>query len=215
MIYKIIVAVSSPSVQKAIQMAFPESEFEIYPFADGIEVMKSSSQIVADAVLLSLSLPPNDGYEVGFHLKRQEKFKQIPLILLKGAFEPLDRKKIADLDFDEIVEEPLDSEGLVHRVRNLIEGSKQIQTLPEEPALEEIPAPESEPNPPEKEPQIGIEPQDSVPSSEKTLSAFPSEWEAKIKEIVRDLMREEILDVERELEKRIKAQVSIEQKGEK
>lgn len=58
---KLIVASGSPSVQKTIQIALPESKFEIHAFEDGLELVKSISQIKPDAVLLGLSLPQKDG----------------------------------------------------------------------------------------------------------------------------------------------------------
>lgn len=212
MAYKLIVADRSPSVQKAIQMAFSDSEFEIYPFDDGLEVVESLSQINPDAVLLSLSLPHKDGYEVGFLMKSQEKFRHISLILLKGAFEPLNKEKIAGLDYDEIVQEPFDSERLVRMVRDLIEKKRNPQTLPEEPLLDEVPVTESSLNPEEEDSTIEALSQDVAISGKKSLSSHSPEWKAVVEENVKDLVREEILNVERELEKRIRAKVLAELK---
>jgi len=177
MAYRLIVADDSPSIQRVIKMAFPETEFEIFSFADGREVMKSISEIKPDAILLNLSLPHKDGYEVGSYLKSKEQFSQTPLILLKGAFEPLDKERIASIDYDELIHEPFDSEGLVQMVRSIIEGRKIPLTLPEEPILDEI-----------SDPEVKVE----------------------FDEKVKDLVREEILGVERELEKRIKARILAE-----
>ena len=133
--YKLVVAEWSPSVQKAIKMAFPESEFEIYPFRNGIEAEEDLLQINADAILLSLSLPNKDGYEIGRFIRKQERFNKTPLILLKGAFDDLDKEKIAGLDYDGIIQEPFDSEKLVRNVRDIIEGNKEPHSLPEEPVM--------------------------------------------------------------------------------
>lgn len=194
-------------------MAFPDSEFEIYPFEDGLEVVKSLSQINPDAILLSLSLPHKDGYEVGFYLKSQEELRQAPLILLKGAFEQLDKEKVSGLDYDEIMNVPFDSERLVRIVQNLIEGKRDPQTLPEEPLMDEIPATESAVSPKEEDLRIESFSQDEALSAEKSLSSLLPGWKAEVEEKVRDMVRGEILGVQRELEKRIKAHVIGELKG--
>lgn len=135
--YKLIVADSSPSILKTLQMVFPEDEYEIYPFRDGIEVEKALSQLSPDAILINLSLPHKDGYEICRYLNSHEKFKQIPLILLKGAFDVLDKKRISDLEYNEIVQEPFDSAKLAMKVRGIIATENDPQTLPEDPVLDE------------------------------------------------------------------------------
>ncbi len=185
MLVKLIVADSSPSVQKAVQMAFPDSEFEIHPFKDGLELMKAIDSLNPDAVLLSLYLPGKDGYDVGLYLKSQEKFRQTCLILLKGTFETVDRERIAGVDYDEIIDKPFDSEGLVSTVRNLVER-KSPQSLPEAPPLED------------------------VHDSEQAASSLSAESQAWVEEKVRKMLREEILGVQRELEKRVKAKIIAE-----
>ena len=206
MAYKLVVADSSPSCQKAIQMAFPEQEFEIHPFRDGLELIKALSQISPDAILLNLSLPNRDGYEIGIYLKSQDELKQAPLILLKGAFEQLDEERISGLDYDEIVQEPFDSERLVRIIRDLIEKKKNPQTLPEELIMDEIPGEEHSAVPRE------VDSQGEALSSEKSLSSLPPEWKREIEEKIRESVRGEIVGVQRELEKRVRARILTELK---
>ncbi|MBN1223041.1 MAG: response regulator [Candidatus Aminicenantes bacterium] len=172
--YKVIVAHNSPTVLRAIRMAFSEREYEIYDFKDGVEVMQELNQINPDAILLSLSLHQEEGYEIGRYLKSQDKFKQIPLVLLHGAFETLNEEKAEGLVFDVLVQEPFDSEQLVRIVFDLIEKRKGPQTLPEEPSYDDLPSP------------VG---------------------KVELDEKVKEYVQKEILEVERELEKRIRLRV--------
>jgi len=174
MSYKLIVADTSPSVIKAVQMAFHEPEFEVYPFNNGAEVINGIGQIKPDAVLLNLSLQQIDGYEVYRTLKKQGQLMDTPLILLKNAFDVLDKEKMAELEYDEIIQEPFDSEKLACIVRKLIEAKKDPKTLPEEPLPEE-----------------------------------DSDFESKVEldDNVKNLIKKEIFQLERELEKRIRARV--------
>ena len=171
---KLVVAHNSPSVHKAIRLAFPEPEYEIFAFRDGVEVMQELNQINPDAILLSLSLHEEEGYEIGRYLKSQEKFKQIPLVLLYGAFEVLSEERVENLVCDDLVQEPFDSKMLVRVVFDLIEKRRGPQTLPEEPGYDDLSPPL---------PQIDIDKR------------------------VKDLVRREIVGVERELEKRIRARI--------
>lgn len=133
---KLVVGECSPSILKALEMAFPKEEFEIYPCTDGAQVERALGKIDPDVILLNLSLPLKDGYEVARHIKRRKKFEKTPLILLKGAFHALEKERIADLEYDEIVQEPFDSEKLVQIVRGILEQGEDPETLPEEPILD-------------------------------------------------------------------------------
>jgi DNA-binding response OmpR family regulator len=201
MAYKLVLADSSPSVQKVVRMAFAAPDFEVYTFEDGLEALSQLGEIGPDALLLSLSLPLKDGYEVGRDLVGREDFKKMGLIFLKNAFEPVDPDKIRGLEYDALVQKPFDSERLAVLVRDLIDRKKGPHSYPEESMIEEMPPTGSLP-PPE--------------DSNLPLSPLDEDSEERIKAVV----REEILAMERELEKRLRISLLAElkrwlEKGEK
>jgi CheY-like chemotaxis protein len=193
--YKLVVADGSPAVQKVVQMAFPEPDFEIHSFEDGLQVMESLGRIRPDAVLLSLSLPSKDGYEIGRYLKSREEFKKAVLVLLRNTFEPLDGDKMRDFDCDGIVQKPFDSEKLAQTVREAIDKKKVPHSFPEESLIEEIPS-------------TGV-----IPLFEEEEFAPPPAPAAPDEDIegkIRRMLQAEILMMERELEKRVKASLRAE-----
>lgn len=136
MAYKIIVADPSPSVQRTIQLAFPEPEFRLYPVEDGAGLLDAAGEVRPDAVLLSLSLPGRDPGELGRLLRAREDLRRVPLIFLRGTFEAPDLPAALS-DHDGIVQKPFDSERLAATVRELIEARAVPLTLPEEPVIPE------------------------------------------------------------------------------
>jgi len=193
--YKVILADASPSVQKVVQMAFSEPDFEVHTIEDGLQTIDSLARINPDAVLLSLALPSRDGYDVGRYLRSREEFRKAGLILLKNAFEPVDGERLRGLDYDEIVQKPFDSEGLARLVREIVDRKKTPHSFPEEALIEESSAAGVLPLFKEEE---FIPPPLSSPSGDE------------VEEKVRNMLRDEILSVERELEKRIKASLRTE-----
>jgi DNA-binding response OmpR family regulator len=193
--YKVILADASPSVQKVVQMAFSEPDFEVHTIEDGLQVIESLAGISPDAVLLSLALPSRDGYEVGRFLRSREEFGKIGLILLKNAFERVDAERLRGLDHDEIVQKPFDSEGLAQLVREIIDRRKTPHSFPEEALIEE-PFPGGV--------RSLFKEEEFIPPP---LSSRPGD---EVEERIRDMIRDEILSVERELEKRLKASLRTE-----
>ncbi len=193
--YKVILADSSPTVQKVIQMAFPEADFEVHMFDDGLQAIESLARVRPDAVLLSLVLPSRDGYEVGRYLRSREEFRKVSLILLKNAFDPVDEERLRGIDHDQIVQKPFDSEGLALLVREIVDRRKSPPSFPEEALLEEA-------SPGGVLPLFKEEEYLPLPPS-----AQPGE---EVEDKVKDMLRDEVLSVERELEKRLKASLRAE-----
>jgi DNA-binding response OmpR family regulator len=175
--YRIIVADPSPSVQKSAQLAFAEPEFKVYPFEDGASLLASVGDVRPDALLVSLTLPGRDGYEVGRALRSRKELETVPLIGLKGTFEGLDADRNPPGDYDEVVQKPFDSERLAAVVRELIARKTGPSSLPEEPAW----------------PSAG-----DTAQTPAAAAAAPS---------LKNLVREEIVGMEREIEKRVRARV--------
>ena len=184
--YRIIVADTSPSVQKTAQLVFAEPEFRIYPFEDGASLLESVAEVRPDALLVSLTLPGRDGYEVGRTLRSRKDLETVPLIGLKGTFESVDTDRNPPADYDEIVLKPFDSERLAAVVRELIARKTGPLSLPEEPLR------------PAAGGDFGA-PAPAAPA--KTGPASGADRGVK------DWVREEMVGMEREIEKRVRARV--------
>jgi DNA-binding response OmpR family regulator len=132
--YKLIVADASVSVQRTVQLAFPEPEFRLFHVEDGSDLLVAAEEIRPDAVLISMSLPGRDPLEVGRLLRVREDFRRVPLIFLKGTFDGPDPARTVP-DNDGVFQKPFDSERLAAAVRVLIETKSVPPTIPEEPVL--------------------------------------------------------------------------------
>ena len=178
--YKIIVADPSLSVQKAALLAFPEPEFRVFAFEDGASLLESVAGVGPDALVVSLTLPGREGYEVARTLRSRKELATVPLVGLRGSFECIDSDRNAPSAYDEVVPKPFDSERLAAVVRELIARKTGPSSLPEEP----------------------------VRSGEAgSGAAGPHGAPAGGSPQVRDVVREEIVGMEREIEKRVRARV--------
>jgi DNA-binding response OmpR family regulator len=184
--YRIVVADTSLSVQRALQLVFAEPEFRVYPFEDGASLLESVNGIRPDALLVSLTLPGRDGYEVGRALRSRKELETVPLVGLRGTFECLDTDRSAPSEYDEVVAKPFDSERLAGLVRELIARKTGPSTLPEEP-----PAPVGESGA-----ELGGP---AGPGLKRPAAAAESAF--------KDWVQEELVGMEREIEKRVRARV--------
>jgi DNA-binding response OmpR family regulator len=184
--YRIIVADPSPSVQKTVQLVFAEPEFRVFVFEDGASLLESVADVRPDVLLVSLTLPGRDGYEVGRTLRSRKELETVPLIGLKGTFESLDTDRNPPADYDEVVQKPFDSERLAAVVRELIARKTGPLSLPEEPLRPAAGGDSGAPAP-------------GAPA--KTGPADAADQGLK------DWVRAEMVGMEREIEKRVRARV--------
>src|SRR5687767_3663478 len=68
-------------------------------------------------------MPGRSGYEVCEHIKRNERFRHIPVMLLVGSFEPFDEAEARRVGADDVLTKPFQSiRQLVNRVGTLLGG---------------------------------------------------------------------------------------------
>lgn len=194
--YRIIVADPSPSVQKIAQMVFAEPEFRVFPFEDGISALEAAEDIRPDAVLVSLSLTARGGGEIGRALRSRSGLETVPILGLKGSFESPDLDRIEPSDYDGIVQKPFDSERLAASVRELIARKTGPSTLPEEPVW-----PGSEGS--AETSGISDETKEASHAGREDRPALPHPE-------LREWLHGEMVGMEREIEKRVRARLLAE-----
>lgn len=144
MTYKVIVADGSPSVRKAAELSFPESEFELFFFDNGQDLARALPDIRPDALLIGLSLPGLDGYRAAALLRETKSLNRTAVFFLRGAFETFDEGRAAGLDHEEVVRKPFDSVALASRLKSVLDRNRDILSFPaapEPPALPGRPVP--------------------------------------------------------------------------
>jgi CheY-like chemotaxis protein/signal transduction histidine kinase len=96
---------------------------EIYFLIDadnGEEGVEKTLEMLPDLVLLDISLPKMNGFEVIKILKNNEKTKNIPVIALTAKAMKSDREAILEAGCDEYIAKPIDQEELLLKIENLL-----------------------------------------------------------------------------------------------
>ncbi|MEA2327453.1 MAG: hypothetical protein QOE68_2412, partial [Thermoanaerobaculia bacterium] len=86
------------------------------------------------------------GYEVCEYVKSHPEYRNIPVILLTGTFEPFDPDRADKAGCDAVVTKPFESQSLIHKVEELIQQSENAPAEEPEPAALFTDAPAFEPS---------------------------------------------------------------------
>lgn len=85
---------------------------------------------VPGLILLDLNLPGADGHEVLAEIKRDERLKTIPVIVLTSSADPRDIERCYAAGANSYVRKPVSFEGFLDAVRRLKEYWFEIAVLP-------------------------------------------------------------------------------------
>src|SRR5205823_4240940 len=77
-----------------------------------------------DIVLADVGMPGKSGYDVARHIKHSPRLAHIPVLLLTGAFEPIDPRKASEAGCDGVLAKPFEPHLVIARVKELLERGR-------------------------------------------------------------------------------------------
>jgi len=94
--------------------------YEVEVAADGREGIYMADTYSPDLILLDLSLPEMDGFEVLKHLKQDSRMKSIPVIALTAHALVTDRRRALAAGFDDYDIKPIEMPRLLQKMNTLL-----------------------------------------------------------------------------------------------
>jgi len=94
--------------------------FEVVMAVDGQKGLEMATSETPDIILLDMSLPIMDGWEVARHLKADDELKAIPVIALTAHAMAGDREKTLEAGCDEYDTKPIEFKRLLGKINDMI-----------------------------------------------------------------------------------------------
>jgi CheY-like chemotaxis protein len=120
--YKLLLADDSVTIQRVIELTFAEEDVKVTAVSDGQRAIDLIRTAPPDIVLADVGMPERDGYEVAAFVKNDPALEHIPVLLLTGAFEPIDEERAQSVRCDGVLAKPFEPQLLISRVKALLEG---------------------------------------------------------------------------------------------
>lgn len=134
--YKLLLADDSITIQKVVELVLAGEGFDIKAANNGDEALAAMAEFRPDVVLADIAMPVMNGYQLCERIKKNPDTKDIPVIMLAGAFEPIDEELAQNVGADDYVVKPFESQELISKV-NAVLASRVIgpETEAAEPAV--------------------------------------------------------------------------------
>jgi CheY-like chemotaxis protein len=124
MSYTLLLADDSVTIQRVIELTFASEDISVVAFSDGQHAIASLDRTPPDIVLADIGMPGRSGYELSRYIKRTPALAHIPVLLLTGAFEPVDQAKAIEAGCDGILIKPFEPQLVISRVKELLRKPK-------------------------------------------------------------------------------------------
>ena len=124
MAHKLLLADDSVTIQRVIELTFADEDVEVTTVGDGQLAIERLDTDPPDIILADVDMPKRDGYEVAAYVKSRPQLAHIPVVLLTGAFEPIDQARATAAGSSDVLAKPFEPQMVINRVKELL-GKKR------------------------------------------------------------------------------------------
>ncbi len=117
----LLIVEDDPYLLNAYRVKFVKAGFEVKTAMDGNEAIVALQTFTPDVILLDLIMPKKDGFSTLEEIKKNEQWKDIPIVISSnlGQKEDIDRgRQLGAIDF--VVKSELNLNTLVDKVNKLM-----------------------------------------------------------------------------------------------
>ena len=116
----LLLADDSLTIQRVIELTFADEDIDVVAVSDGDQAIARLDSLPPDIVLVDVGMPGKSGYEVAAYVKQSPRLSHIPVVLLTGAFEPVDEARAAGAGCDGVLAKPFEPHMVIGRVKELL-----------------------------------------------------------------------------------------------
>lgn len=117
---RLLLADDSPTIQRVIELTFAAEDYDVTCVSDGQQAIESIEAEPPDVIVADIDMPEKSGYEVSAFVKDAPALTHIPVVLLTGAFEPIDEARARAARADAVLAKPFEPRAVVEQVRALV-----------------------------------------------------------------------------------------------
>ena len=122
----LLLADDSVTIQRVVELTFADEDIDVVAVSDGDQAISSIEAHPPDIVLADIGMPGRTGYEVARHIKQSPRLAHIPVVLLTGAFEPVDQARATAAGCDAILAKPFEPQVVIARVKELLSRASSV-----------------------------------------------------------------------------------------
>jgi two-component system cell cycle response regulator DivK len=122
---KILIVEDNEDSRELVVKVLKNKGFVTIEASDGEEAIEKTVKEKPELILLDISIPKLDGYQVAKKLKSLEEFCEIPIVALTAHAMKGDREKVIATGFEGYISKPINVRELPDQVRSYLKGKRE------------------------------------------------------------------------------------------
>lgn len=119
---KILIADDDDEIRDLVEMVLSSAGYDVVPNANGKLAWEALKKNGADMAVLDINMPEMDGLELLDLIRADERFKDMPVMLLTARKGMDERAKGIERGADDYLTKPFENEELIKRVKMLAQA---------------------------------------------------------------------------------------------
>ncbi len=122
---RILIVDDEPDFASIVQRNLEKEGFDVDVAYDGVEGIQKVKDNPPDAIVLDVMMPEKDGYEVCKELKNDEKYADIPILMLTAVASHVTSTRYShhdgmSMEAEDYLPKPASSEDITDSIKSLI-----------------------------------------------------------------------------------------------
>jgi CheY-like chemotaxis protein len=131
---RVLVADDSATIQKVVELTLSRIGVQLVQARSADEALRRAKDQKPDLFLIDHAMPDRSGQELGATLRQDPQLKNIPMILMTSAVNPVDAGTVRRAGFADVVTKPFDSQTLIGKVKQFLAAPAHVEHEEEAPA---------------------------------------------------------------------------------
>ncbi|MDD5311254.1 MAG: response regulator [Candidatus Omnitrophica bacterium] len=94
--------------------------FNTLSCCDGIAALETLKNAIPDIILLDINMPKMNGFEVHKKIREDRRLDRVRVLALSASVMKEDEERIRAAGFDDFVPKPIDTKGLVKKIKDYL-----------------------------------------------------------------------------------------------
>ena len=120
---RVLVVDDEPDLVRILEFGLKAAGYHVETANDGQEGLKKARELKPDIILLDLMLPKLDGYKVCRLLKFDERYKQIPIMILSARTQEGDQNLAHEMGANRFLTKPYEFAEILQHIQALLKQS--------------------------------------------------------------------------------------------
>ncbi|OQY03628.1 MAG: response regulator [Desulfobacteraceae bacterium 4572_123] len=122
---RVLIVDDEPDFADIVKGNLEKEGFEIEIAYNGVEALEKVKANPPDAIVLDVMMPEKDGYEVCAELKKDEKYTDIPIVMLTAVADHVSSTRYShwdgmNMEADDYLPKPASADEITESVKSLL-----------------------------------------------------------------------------------------------